>query len=219
MQRPMEEDEDGVKRERMNGESSSSTRPYIARSPTTQTEFRPPYSPTTNGTSRTQFNNSYLPPTPAPLQKPASSHVPRPTSPNSFSAPLSGSYHSDYQSAPRDKPVSNYYDPTSDSSERRPSEVAGRVEPQIQTSQVRDLIMHLAPNKLQPHLLTIFSESRSLYLSPSIVRTPKILQRRYIYFASGNYISTALSYIPFPSTFTTYLAVARDGPSITCNPS
>jgi hypothetical protein len=157
----MEEDEDGVKRERMNGESSSSTRPYIAQSPTTQTEFRPPYSPTTNGTSRSQFNNPYLPPTPAPLHMPASSHVPGPTSPMNLGAPSSGSYHTDYPPAPREKPVSNYYDPTSDSSERRPSETAGRVEPQIQTPQVRRLLIYAAPITLKPHRLTICARVES----------------------------------------------------------
>jgi DNA helicase INO80 len=121
-----------VKREMMNGEGSSSTRPYIARSPT-QTDFRPPYSPTTtNGSSRAQFNNPYLPQTPAPLHMP----VPGPTSPMTVAAPTFGNYHSDYQSASREKPVSNYYDPTSDSGARRPSEIAARVEPQIQTPQV-----------------------------------------------------------------------------------
>jgi hypothetical protein len=162
MQRPMEEDEDGVKRERMNGESSSSTRPYIARSPTTQTEFRPPYSPTSNGTSRAQFNSPYLPPTPAPLHMPASSHVPGPTSPKNFSVPVSGGYHTDYQSAPREKPVSNYYDPTSDSSERRPSEVAGRVDLEIQTPQVCDLIRRPASYEPQTHFLTIIFRAEIL---------------------------------------------------------
>ncbi|KAN0115153.1 putative DNA helicase INO80 [Hyaloscypha variabilis] len=57
------------------------------------------------------------------------SHIPgHPASPRTLTAP--SAYQSDYQPAPRDKPTSNYYDPTSDSSERRPSESAARSEGQ-----------------------------------------------------------------------------------------
>jgi chromatin-remodeling ATPase INO80 len=132
----------------MNGESSSHNRPYVARSPTTQTEFHPPYSPSTNGTSRPQFNNPYHPSTTTPVSMPASSHIPGPTSPTSFGASRPGSYQSDYQPAPRDKPVSNYYDPTSDSSERRPSEPARQIDSQMQTPKVRLSLFQATPSKL-----------------------------------------------------------------------
>jgi DNA helicase INO80 len=132
MQRP-EEEADDPRREGMNGASSSNTRPSPyqaqaqqapARSPT-QTDFHSPYSPT-NGSHppRPQFNNPYHPPTPAPLPMPAAAHITGPpASPRTLTAP--SAYQSDYQPVPRDKPTSNYYDPTSDSSERRPSESAG----------------------------------------------------------------------------------------------
>lgn len=132
MQQPQEEDEEGAKRgERINGgpSSSNTTRP----SPTTaQTpDFHSPYSP--NGTHpRPQFTNPYHPPTPATL---SASHIPGPTSPRTLTT---SAYQADYQPAPRDKPTSNYYDPTSDSGDRQPSESAGAGwnEGQSQTPQV-----------------------------------------------------------------------------------
>jgi DNA helicase INO80 len=137
MQRPKEEEED----RRMNGTSSSNasssnTRPYNPLSPT-QTDFHSPFSPTNGNHPRPQFNNPYHPPTPAPLPMPtSSSHTPgHPASPRTLTAPAA--YQSDYQPAPRDKLTSNYYDPTSDSSERRPSESAGWSEGQTSTPQVR----------------------------------------------------------------------------------
>ncbi|CAG8980418.1 hypothetical protein HYALB_00003983 [Hymenoscyphus albidus] len=129
MQRPKDEEEDLVKRERINGEGRP--RAYIAQSPT-QPDFRPAFSPT-NGNPRPQFNDPYHPPTPAALPIPTASHIPGPSSPLAVATPIGG-YHN-YPSASRDKPVSNYYDPTSDSSERRPSE-SGRVE--AQTPQGRE---------------------------------------------------------------------------------
>jgi DNA helicase INO80 len=140
-QRPAKEEEDDagvLRRERVNGSSSSNTRPYNTAISPTQSEFHPPYSPTNGAPPRPQFNNPYHPPTPAPLPMTVSPHIPaRPTSPMTLAAPPS--YHSDYQPPPRDKPVSNYYDPTSDSSERRPSENTAWSEGQTQTPQVRRL--------------------------------------------------------------------------------
>ncbi len=135
MQRSTEEEEDGTRRERMNGAISSNTRPpYDPRSPT-QTDFNSPFSPTNGTHSRPQFNNQYHPPTPAPLLMPSGSHVPGPPpSPRASAAP--SAYQADYQPAPRDKTTGNYYDPTSDSSERRPSENAGWNEGNSQTPQV-----------------------------------------------------------------------------------
>ncbi|KAF8861983.1 hypothetical protein BDZ45DRAFT_234600 [Acephala macrosclerotiorum] len=133
MQRPLEDDEEGARRgERINGgPSSSNTR---VPPPTAQTpDFHSPYSP--NGTHpRPQFTNPYHTPTPATL---SASHIPGPTSPRSLTAPA---YQADLHPAPRDKPTSNYYDPTSDSGDRPPSESAGAgwSEGQNQIPQTRD---------------------------------------------------------------------------------
>jgi DNA helicase INO80 len=65
----------------------------------------------------------------------SSSQIPGPpVSPRALTAP--SAYQGEYQPASRDKPTSNYYDPTSDSSERRPSESAGWSEGQTSTPQV-----------------------------------------------------------------------------------
>lgn len=141
MQRPKEEEDEVVKRERINGEGSSSTRPpYMAQSPT-QPDYRPPFSPT-NGNPRPQPYDQYHP-TPPALPMPTPSHIPGPASPLAVATTPIG-YHN-YPSATRDKPVSNYYDPTSDSSERRPSE-AGRIE--AQTPQVSFLALRIIQHPL-----------------------------------------------------------------------
>ncbi|KAI9746595.1 MAG: putative DNA helicase ino80 [Claussenomyces sp. TS43310] len=136
MQRPQEDDEDRLRRERMN-EGTQNFRTQSARSPT-QTNFQPPYSPTQGVHPRPIFNSQYHPPTPAPLPLPTPSHIAaHPSSP--LSATAAGSYPTDYQGAPRDKPTSNYYDPTSDSSERRPTEGAGWYNGHKQTPQNREV--------------------------------------------------------------------------------
>jgi DNA helicase INO80 len=127
MQRPLEEDEG---RERMNGTSGNSRQPHNLRSPT-RTEFQPPFSPTKGVHPRPTFNNPYHPPTPAPLPLPSVIHVDK-----SPVSPLTTSYPTEYPAAPRDKPASNYYDPTSDSSERRPSETPSWYNGNAQTPQV-----------------------------------------------------------------------------------
>ncbi|KAG4424987.1 putative DNA helicase ino80 [Cadophora malorum] len=102
-----------------------------------------PYSP-----PKHQFNNPY---TPAPL---TASHIPGPpASPRALTTP--STYQSDrerdYQPAPapRDKPTSNYYDPTSDSSERRPSETPAWKESQAQTPQTREPYSY-PPSSVEP---------------------------------------------------------------------
>lgn len=140
MQRPEEEREgvESARRDRtINGGPSSSntnTRP----SPT-QTEFHSPYSPTNGTHPRPQYNNPYHPSTPAaaalPMPIPSSHISGPPASPRILTAP--SSYQSEYQPVPREKPTSNYYDPTSDSGERRPSESAAWSEGQNSTPQVR----------------------------------------------------------------------------------
>src|SRR5260221_353614 len=99
-------------------------------------DFHTPFSPTNGNHPRPPFTSPYHPPTPTALPMPTpASHIPgHPASPRTLGAP--SAYQSDYQPAPRDKPTSNYYDPTSDSSERRPPESAAWSEGQAST-QVR----------------------------------------------------------------------------------
>jgi hypothetical protein len=149
MHRPKDDDEERARRERiMENATTTSTsssitttttnananpHPFDARSPT-QSDFHPPFSPT-NGHPRPQFNNPYHPPTPAPLPMPAGAHIPGPAaSPHVVTAPPA--YASEYPSAPRDKPTSSYYDPTSDSGERRPAENSHWHETRARTPQV-----------------------------------------------------------------------------------
>ncbi len=148
------EDDDEEERERerqrrersINGPGASSpnttnttttTRPFNAPSPTQPSLHSSTYSPTNGAQPRTQYINPYHPPSPSPLPMTTpSSHISgAQASPRILTAP--SPYQSEYQPVPRDKPTSNYYDPTSDSSERRPSESAARSESQNTTSQVR----------------------------------------------------------------------------------
>lgn len=179
MQRPKEEEEDSARRESMNGTSSSNTRPFNRLSPT-QTDFHSPFSPTNGNHPRPPFSNPYHPQTPAPLPMPTSaSHIPgHPASPRTLTT--QAAYQGDYQPAPRDKPTSNYYDPTSDSSERRPSESAARSEGQGST-QVRTFNF---PGLRRPLRISIsdiiFSQSREPYIYPSAsVEQPKYFNGSY----------------------------------------
>jgi hypothetical protein len=110
LQRPQDEEEDRLRREKMTG-SSQQHPPYTSHSPT-HPHFNPPFSPT-NGSHQRHFSNQYHPPTPAPLPIQAGSqntHSGPPRSPTSNGLPpLKGSGY-----PPRDKPKSTYYDPTSD---------------------------------------------------------------------------------------------------------
>lgn len=133
MQRPQEDDG----RERMNGTGGNPRQPRNIHSPS-HTEFQQPFSPTKAVHPRPTFNNPYHPPTPAPLPLPGVVHVDKPPV-----SPLNASYPTEYQHAPRDKPASNYYDPTSDSSERRPSEAPAWYSGNAQTSQVRLKLFYL----------------------------------------------------------------------------
>ncbi|KAH7360833.1 SNF2 family N-terminal domain-containing protein [Rhexocercosporidium sp. MPI-PUGE-AT-0058] len=127
-----------------NNTTTTTTPSYSAPSPTqpgsnATTPYSPPKPP------HHQFNNPYPPPTPAPAG--AASHIPGPpaspralTTPSSYQIDRERARERDYQqpAPPRDKPTSNYYDPTSDSSERRPSESAAWKEGPTQTPQTRD---------------------------------------------------------------------------------
>lgn len=109
-----------------NGASSSSSSTANSRPPPPpshlpQPDFHPSFSP--NGAHqpslpRPQFNNPYHPPTPAPLPMPPLNRIPpTPASPVTLAPP--STYPAEYQSSPRDKPSTAYYDPTSDSGDRR----------------------------------------------------------------------------------------------------
>lgn len=137
MGRPMEEEEESARRDRINGASrpnnlattsiNTSTSTYDARSPT-QPEYS--FSPSNGLHPRPQFTSPY-----APLPISHIPHIPAPHPPSPRSQGLPAPYQNEYQ-PPREKPTSNYYDPTSDSSERRPSEISSWTEPQTQTPQV-----------------------------------------------------------------------------------
>lgn len=105
-----------------------------------QTEIRSILNPTSSTISTgalPQFNQ-YHPSTAAPQI--ISSHIPvQPTSnPLSLSTPSYPSERNTTTTFQRDqKPTSNYYDPTSDSSERRPTESSTWSDREAKTSQVR----------------------------------------------------------------------------------
>jgi DNA helicase INO80 len=182
MQRPVEEDEEGVRRERMNGASNSNT---YTRSPT-KPDFRSPYSPT-NSHPRPQFNDPYHPPTPAPLPMPTTSHIPGPpASPRTLAAP--STYGSEYQPTPRDKPTSNYYDPTSDSGDRRPAENTPWREAPSHTPQVRDG-GDSYENSVAYQMANIILQSREPYVYPQAPSEPT----KYY---NGNYTSPVISTFP-----------------------
>lgn len=126
MGRPMDQEDESARRDRMNGasrpnNSTSTTSTYNdARSPTQPDLHFPPSS---NGVHpRPQFTSPYPPPQPT-------SHIPAlPPSPRAQGLPAPP-YQNEYQ-PPREKPTSNYYDPTSDSSERRPAETSSWTDAQ-----------------------------------------------------------------------------------------
>lgn len=131
MRRPEDEGDQGdvARRERERNGASSSSNTYDASQ--TKLHHHSPYSPT-NGTHPRphQFTNSYHPTTPGALSMPTPTHPL--ASPRSLTAPTAA-YQVDLLPAPREKPKSNYYDPTSDSG---PLESTGWGEAQNHTPQV-----------------------------------------------------------------------------------
>ena len=118
------EEEPPVRRE------SAQRSPTQVQQAQSQSDYRPPYSPTNGHLPRPQFNN-HLPTLPMPSQNQGP-----PPSPITFATP--SSYGTEYPAPPRETPsTSSYYDPTSDSRERRPSDHAWR-ETQ-NTPQVREI--------------------------------------------------------------------------------
>ncbi|EKD13015.1 Putative DNA helicase ino-80 [Drepanopeziza brunnea f. sp. 'multigermtubi' MB_m1] len=115
--------------------------------PTSPSQAELPTSHSPPKSSVHQFDNPYHSPTPAPLTATAklapAPHIPDlPASPGALTTSTSR-YQSerDYQAPPRDKPTSSYYDPTSDSSERRPSDSLAKWhegQGQTQTPQTRE---------------------------------------------------------------------------------
>lgn len=127
MQRP-QEDEGSLARPDQLGHVASHNSPYAARSPPraqSQNSYAttlPPYSPPNGLPRRPSVSNQYQPTTPAQLPLPTNLHGAT-TQPSSLGTPSTGPTYlsTDYTPAPRDKPASNYYDPTSDSSAVKPS--------------------------------------------------------------------------------------------------
>jgi len=170
---------------------------------TSNTNHRPPFSPTTNGHPRSQFNSPYHPPTPAPLPAGA-----RPTSPRNL-APQSSYPVNEYNPTPRDKSTKNsYYDPTSDSSERRrPSETAGWSEAQQHTPQVKK-IMRVTSLPIKANL---FSESRTIHLPIDFYGPSAILQRS-IHIPCIRELSSAITYLACSSSTSIIdIALTEDG--------
>lgn len=127
MQRP-QEDEDSLPRPDQLGHVASQNSPYAARSPPraqSQSSYATPlalYSPPNGLPRRPSFSNQYQPSTPAQLPLPTNLHSATTQPPSQGPPPTGPTYLStDYTPAPRDKPQSNYYDPTSDSSAAKPS--------------------------------------------------------------------------------------------------
>jgi hypothetical protein len=140
MQRPQEDEDERLRRERMNHVANqNSPLPLYAGPSPTQALYNGPssYSPTKSLPRRPSFSKQYHPSTPVQLPPPGSIHrAPSEASPLiSTPAPYQ---NSEYHSAPRDKPTGNYYDPTSDSSEARPADPA-RHNGHNLTLQVRSL--------------------------------------------------------------------------------
>jgi hypothetical protein len=129
MQRPQEdeEDDDRLRRDRMNGTSQPPPQPYRSHSPTQTDRHQLPSLPSSalNGAPSSSYNNSYAT---APPNNPMTSAPPH--------SPPRPTAYSDYQDPVRDKPSSNYYDPTTDSSSQRPSDPAWP-NGHRQTSQVK----------------------------------------------------------------------------------
>ncbi|KAL3419482.1 snf2 family helicase atpase [Phlyctema vagabunda] len=148
-----DDEDERVRRERERGrdvERNAAIPSTTTTSSSSTTALPPPptyeFSPTNgnNNHPRSQFNNHpYHPPAPTAVPIPPASHLagpPLPASPMNNGPP--SAYPSDYQ-APRDRPSTAYYDPTTDSSsQRRPSESAAAAaawrDGQSQTPQSRD---------------------------------------------------------------------------------
>jgi hypothetical protein len=129
MQRPQEDEDERLRRDRINGTNQN---------PRSPSDHPPPFSPAKILHPRT-FNNKFHPPTPAPLP----AYIERPPA-----SPLTSLQATEYnQPAPRDRPTSSYYDPTTDSSERRLTETAaGWFNGHAQTPQVSLHSVHAKNN-------------------------------------------------------------------------
>lgn len=184
MQRPQDEEDERLRRERLNHVASqNSPLPLYAGQSPTQTAYNGPssYSPTKSLPRRPSFTKQYHPPTPSQLPPPPGSgsihRAPSEASPlGSTSTPYQSS---EYHSAPRDKPTSNYYDPTSDSGEPRPADPA-RHNGQTPAPQVSSLTLTQGATIGISHLTRAVSaeQSRLLYLVADRQRIEKLSERR-----------------------------------------
>ncbi|KFY75517.1 hypothetical protein V499_04516 [Pseudogymnoascus sp. VKM F-103] len=126
MQRPQDEEDERLRRERLNHVANqNSPLPLYAGQSPTQAAYNGPssYSPTKSLPRRPSFTKQYHPPTPSQLPPPPPGSAHRaPSEASPLVATQTPYQSSEYHSAPRDKPTSNYYDPTSDSGEPRPGD-------------------------------------------------------------------------------------------------
>ncbi|KAA8567523.1 hypothetical protein EYC84_007999 [Monilinia fructicola] len=140
-----------------------------------QTEIRSILNPTSSTISTgalPQFNQ-YHPSTAAPQI--ISSHIPvQPTSnPLSLSTPSYPSERNTTTTFQRDqKPTSNYYDPTSDSSERRPTESSTWSDREAKTSQNRDSYPYQQNQPSQPSVDVQLNQYNGAYKSPVTTHFP-----------------------------------------------
>lgn len=178
MQRPQDEEDERLRRERLNHVANqNSPLPLYAGQSPTQAVYNGPssYSPTKSLPRRASFTQQYHHP-PTPSQPPASAHrAPSEASPSN--ATLTPYQSSEYHSAPRDKPTSNYYDPTSDSGEPRPGDPTRHngQNPAPQVSSLTQGVM-IGISYLTRSLSA--EQSRLLYLDPDWQRIEKLSERR-----------------------------------------
>ena len=151
---------------------------YAGQSPT-QAVYNGPssYSPTKSLPRRPSFNKQYHSPTPSQLPPPPESTHRAPSEASPLISTQTPYQSSEYHSAPRDKPTSNYYDPTSDSGEPRPADPT-RHNGHNPAPQVSSLTQGVTIGI--SHLTRAFSteQSRLLYLVPDRQRIEKLSERR-----------------------------------------
>ena len=109
--RPEEDEDESARRDRLNSSSHPNNNGTLHLHSPTQPEY-PSYSPSKPPPPRPAFNTSY-PPLPPPSHAPA-----LPASPGQAAHPVAYS-QSEYHPPRSDRPTSSYYDPTSDSGDRR----------------------------------------------------------------------------------------------------
>lgn len=181
MQRPQDEEDERLRRERLNHVANqNSPLPLYAGQSPTQAAYNGPssYSPTKSLPRRPSFTKQYHPPTPSQLPPPPPGSAHRaPSEASPLVATQTPYQSSEYHSAPRDKPTSNYYDPTSDSGEPRPADPT-RHNGQNPAPQVSLPTQGVTISISQLTRAFSAEQSRLLYLVPDRHRIEKLSKRR-----------------------------------------